>query len=497
MQRPIDHPAGLSVAPTSVRDLPTKAPVIRRVMIQWAMIRWVMILGVLRIGALVLLAAPMVMASAPEASAQWGDSYDAPRNDPYYAPRRRPRDDDSYGGRQGNRRYSAPQQEAPRQFYWPWEEKPQQAQPAPAPMPTARPTRPRAPVVIDEQRYYPRRPRPAPVVAQPKPVQPKAEPSIRIAVFGDSLASYLSRGLDDVFEDNADVAILDRSKPDSGLVRRDVIDWPKAAEDFLKTSPKVAYALVMLGANDRQPIREGAETVDPGTERWRELYRDRVDAMVKVFANQKIPLVWVGAPPMRSEPLTKELSGINDIIRDRVGRAGVTYVDIWPGFVDERNRFTMTGPDLEGQEAKLRTSDGVHFTKAGARKVAHFADVELKRMMGSSGPAEAPAAAVATTPGPVLDGEAHKLDDVGAIDRQITAMLPSLPEPPGIPALPVKPLAGPVVPLGRAEVTPGGALISGRPRDGDASGTVERVLQRGAAPVPQPGRADDFKWPPG
>ena len=76
-------------------------------------------------------------------------------------------------------------------------------------------------------------------------------------------------------------------------------------------------------------------------------------------------------------------------------------------------------------------------------------------------------------------------------------MLPSLPEPPGIPALPVKPLAGPVVPLGRAEVTPGGTLISGRPRDADPTGTVERALVRGAAPLPQPGRADDFKWPPG
>ena len=154
-----------------------------------------------------------------------------------------------------------PPQEAPRQFYWPWEDRPQQVQPTPAPVPSARPTRPRPPTIGESQRSYTRRPRPAPVVAQPKPVQPKAEPSIRIAVFGDSLANSLGRGLDDVFEDNADVAILDRSKADSGLVRKDVVDWPKAAEDFLKTSPKVAYAVVMLGANDRP--------ADPGGDRDR------------------------------------------------------------------------------------------------------------------------------------------------------------------------------------------------------------------------------------
>ncbi|KAB1073079.1 SGNH/GDSL hydrolase family protein [Methylobacterium planeticum] len=449
------------------------------------------------------LAAALSLTPDP-AAAQWGDAFEQPRTDPYAAPPRRRardnyyRDDSAYGGRQA-RRYAPQPQEAPRQFYWPWEDRPQQAQPQPQPEPSYRPPRPRAPAATaDAQRLQKRRVRPAPVAAPPKPVAPKAAPNTQIAVFGDSLADHLSKGLDDVFEDNADVAVLDRAKGDSGLVRKDVVDWPKAAEDFLKANPKVSYALVMVGANDRQPIREGDQSVDPLTDRWREIYRDRVDAMVKVFADRKIPLIWVGTPPMRSEGLTTDLAAINDIVRERVARGGGTYVDIWPGFVDDRNRYTPSGPDLEGQNAKLRTQDGVHFTHAGARKLAHFADVELKRLMGAASPAPADQpAAVAATPGPTLDGAPPKLDDTAAIDRQITAMLPSLPEPPGIPALPVKPLAGPVVPLGRAEVSPGGVLMSGRPRDGDTSGNVERALQRGAAPLPQPGRADDFRWPPG
>lgn len=441
----------------------------------------------------------LFLAAAAPAGAQWGDSYDAPqrRSRDYY------RDDSGYGARQSSRRYAPPPQEAPRQFYWPWEDRPQQAQPMPAP--SARPApRQRIPSYADgyrgpreDTRPARRRPKPAPVIAQPKADKPKAEPNTRIAVFGDSLAGYLGSGLDDVFEENADVGIVDRSKSDSGLVRKDVIDWPKAAEDFLKTSPKIAYALVMLGSNDRQPIRDGDQSVDPLSERWRTLYAERVDAMIKVFTDRKIPLIWVGTPPMKSEGLSKDLGAINDIYSERVAKAGQIYVDIWPGFVDDRNRYAATGPDLEGQDAKLRTADGVHFTKAGARKVAHFADVELKRLMGASPPDPQAAPAIAATPAPSLEGEPAKLDDAAAIDRQITAMLPSLPEPPGIPALPVKPLAGPVVPLGRTEIAPGGTLISARPRDGDPTGTVERALLRGTAPPPQPGRADDFKWPPG
>jgi hypothetical protein len=254
----------------------------------------------------------------------------------------------------------------------------------------------------------------------------------------------------------------------------------------------------MVGVNDRQAIREGNESFEPLTDKWREIYAARVEAIVRVFTDRKIPLIWVSVPPVRFELLTKDLASINDIARERIQKAGQTYVDIWPGFVDDRNRYTATGPDLDGQRATLRTADGIHFTNPGARKVAHFADIELKRLMGSNGtlPVEAPV--VATLPSGTAPTETGpSLDDSSAIDRKITAMLPSLPEPPGIPSLPVKPAAGPVVPLGRAEVSPGGTLISGRPREGDAYGTVERTMQRGVAPTTQPGRADDFKWPPG
>jgi hypothetical protein len=459
--------------------------------------------------AILLCEAGLALIGGTPAAAQWGDSYQQPGNGTYYEapPRRRPRDayyrDDGSYARQP--RY-APPQEAPRQFYWPWEDRPQQV--APVPERTYRAPRPRPNYgTADAQRPPPavkRRERPARAPTPPKPAVAKTAPNVQIAVFGDSLADHLAHGLDDVFEENADIAVVDRAKGDSGLVRKDVVDWTKSADDYLRTNSKVRYGLVMLGANDRQPIREGEETAEPLTDRWKALYRARVDALVKVFTDHKTPLVWVGLPPVQSESLSRDLASINDIVRDSVTKAGATYVDIWPGFVDDRDRYAASGPDPEGQIAKLRTADGVHFTKAGARKLAHFADVELKRLMGTAAPTlteQPPTATItpgipASTSGPSLDGSGQPTD-TATIDRQITAMLPSLPEPPGVPALPVKPAAGPVVPLGRTEVSPGGALLTGRPRDGDNLGTVERTLVRGAAPLPQPGRADDFRWPPG
>ncbi|AWN53140.1 SGNH family hydrolase [Methylobacterium sp. 17Sr1-1] len=429
--------------------------------------------------------------------------------------------DDGYGYRRAPAYRPAPAPEPQRQFFWPWEDRPTaqpQAQPDPGrpayrgayrtPRPRREREREREREVMHsrEGRSVQRpKPRPAPVVARPAAPKPKTDPRTQIAVFGDSLAELLGQGLDTVYEANPDVVVIRRAKGDSGLVRKDVVDWPKAAEDYLKSNPKVSYAVVMVGANDRQPLRDGDQTIEPLSERWRALYRDRVDALLKVFTDRKVPVVWVGEPPMKSETLSADITSLNEIFRDRVQRTGGVYVDIWPAFVDENNRYAATGPDLEGQQAKLRTSDGVHFTQAGARKAAHFADVEIKRLLeATTGAPSLPDAvsplapeAPAPVPAPAAAGEA-KLDDDAAIDRLITAMLPSLPEPPGIPALPVKPAAGPVLPLTRNEVAPGGQLVTGRPRiDRDTGYTLERSLTRGAAPPPQPGRADDFRWPRG
>ena len=42
------------------------------------------------------------------------------------------------------------------------------------------------------------------------------------------------------------------------------------------------------------------------------------------------------------------------------------------------------GPDFEGQMRILRSGDGVHFTKFGARKLAHYVERELRRVLGTT-----------------------------------------------------------------------------------------------------------------
>ena len=189
--------------------------------------------------------------------------YGSPRYQERAAPRYRVAP--QYGGRY----QPAP---PPSGFYFPWFSP--APQPAYQPEPTYRPQR---------QRAAPREARrPAPRET-PAAADKAKDPSTFVVTFGDSLADHVGNGLIEVFEDNPDLEIVSKTRGDTGLARVDHYDWPKAIGDVLASDQKITFAVVMLGANDRQSIREGEVSHDPLSDRWREIYRERVDAVLKPF----------------------------------------------------------------------------------------------------------------------------------------------------------------------------------------------------------------------
>jgi len=213
-----------------------------------------------------------------------------------------------------------------------------------------------------------------------------------------------------------------------------------------------------------RPAKKISGSVEFRTDQWAEVYSRRIDEMTAALKSKGVPVFWVGLPSIRGTKTNADMVYLNDLYRGRAERAGAIYIDVWDGFVDEAGKYTQTGPDFEGQTRKLRTADGVYFTKYGARKLAHYVERELRRHMNNRAlPVALPIAPIAPAP---ADGK---------------------------PA--ARPVAGPVVPL---TVTPGNSdeLLGGSGTNaerGDAIAT--RVLVKGE-PVPAPpGRADDFGWP--
>lgn len=343
---------------------------------------------------------------------------------------------------------------------------------------------------------------PAPVVVRDDPVVPKVDVAHHIVVLGDSLANLVAGGLDEALNDRPDVAVIHKAKPDSGLVRSDFYDWPKAVTDLLASDQKITTAVMMLGLNDRQAIREGDVVHEPLSERWLQLYRDRVDAIATAFAAKRIPLIWIGDPPMQNARLSADLAIFNDLYRQRVERAGGQYVDLWGAYVDAENRYTAMGPDVSGQTTRLRLGDGIHFTKAGARKAAHFVDVLIRRMIEQR-PSDENVIALPAAPS-APEAAVVPVDPTaqpGGVERLIDAMVRGAPDPGGLaPALQSKPLAGPIQPLTGPGTAGDKALLASIPDArgrGDLANQLDRVFGEGVGSEPKPGRIDDYRWPRG
>jgi hypothetical protein len=201
-------------------------------------------------------------------------------------------------------------------------------------------------------------------------------------------------------------------------------------------------------------------------ERWVELYNKKIDEMIAILKTRGVPVLWVGLPAVRGAKATSDALFLDSLYREGSAKAGITYVDVWDGFVDEAGRFVQQGPDFEGQIRRLRSYDGVYFTKPGARKLAHYVEREITRLLaGRSAPFTLP-----TEPA-TPDANAQ----------------------PGQPA--PRPLAGPILPLVASSVGTDQLLGGPGSRPATVDALAARTLVKGEPLAAPAGRADDFAWP--
>lgn len=321
------------------------------------------------------------------------------------------------------------------------------------------------------------------------PNKPAVTPTFFVAVLGDSLGQMLAQGLGEAFENRPEVAVLRKAKENSGLVRDDFFDWTKATQDLLASGEKIDFAVMLIGSNDRQTLRDANGSYEPGTPEWQAAYTQRIETIADMFRDKKIPLIWVGLPILKSERLSTDAVTFNQFYRDYAEKAGATYIDIWEAFADDAGQYSASGPDINGQTVRLRAADGIHFTKAGARKLAHFVEPEIRHKLEETQPNNEPGMTPSLAPNP-----ANVPNDGAGAPSNISA-LPSgdaVPPPP-------KPVAGPVLPLTAPALAPGGVLATrvgpAGATNNDARNLIEQTLQQGKPVAPKPGRADDFSWP--
>jgi len=223
------------------------------------------------------------------------------------------------------------------------------------------------------------------------------------------MADWLAYGLEDAYSDNAEIGIVRKNRANAGLIRHETrsepLDLVQSTKEYL-AAEKPTFIVIMIGAADRQAIRERpakpapqpnagqpgqppsivAEppaplratiplgTMDGDLRQARRRHDRRAQG-------QGVPVLWVGLPVIRGARGKADVQFLNDLYKGRAEKAGITYVDVWDGFADENGDYAQYGPDYDGQTRRLRSHDGVHFTKAGALKLGHLVERDLDRLI--------------------------------------------------------------------------------------------------------------------
>lgn len=214
-------------------------------------------------------------------------------------------------------------------------------------------------------------------------VPEKVDHAKTVLVIGDFTAGSLANGLEEAFETSPGIVIEERTKGSSGLVRQDYYDWTSEFPKFLDEL-QPAIAVISIGGNDRQEIDEPGNSYRFRSPEWTTRYEARIQTIIATARQHHVPLLWSGLPSFRSNSFTADMVTLNSMYRKAAESSGATYVDIWDGFVDESGKFTYSGSDIDGQQVRLRTSDGLGFTKAGRRKQAFYVERFIRRILGDA-----------------------------------------------------------------------------------------------------------------
>ncbi len=210
----------------------------------------------------------------------------------------------------------------------------------------------------------------------------KEKNATRILVIGDFMAYAAADALKGLYIDNTGVIIINGTVPDSGLVRTDYYSWKRNISKLIDKNKPEAI-IIMVGANDNQPITMPHGLLSTEQPEWLNVYERRVTEITKGLRDSGKPWIWVGQPAFENNDLTRKMLIFNELYKNKTEAAGGHFVSVWGGFVDTQGQFSFSGYDVNGIAVKLRTNNGINFTSEGKKKLASYLEKQLKIVFNS------------------------------------------------------------------------------------------------------------------
>lgn len=186
----------------------------------------------------------------------------------------------------------------------------------------------------------------------------------KILLMGDSLANSTATALVPLAEQVPGIILMNHGKVSSNLSNPVFTDW-FAEVDTILEAHQFHTILLMLGANAAQSISFENREVLWDTPEWNLIYRERAAKLIEKLKAHTERVFWVGIPPMLNRGYRERMERQNQIIREICTAQGIFFLPIDTVMGDQNGKYTDY-KTLEGRQIKLRLSDNIHYSPAGA-----------------------------------------------------------------------------------------------------------------------------------
>ena len=192
---------------------------------------------------------------------------------------------------------------------------------------------------------------------------------IRVLEIGDSLGVDLGEAMESTWPSTS-VELTMAARGDTGLSNASYYNWRTALAGLL-VSARPQVVVVLLGANDLQSMVTGSTILYDGTPPWNSEYAKRVTTIISESVRAHARVLWIGEPVMQTAFINAGMTRIDGIARRVVAH--------YPGAAAYLSSDSVLAPDgafsfdargPTGQEAQVRTPDGVHLMPEGADLLA-------------------------------------------------------------------------------------------------------------------------------
>jgi hypothetical protein len=193
---------------------------------------------------------------------------------------------------------------------------------------------------------------------------------LKIWVIGDSLTPLVGAALQALGEGTGLAEVTVEAHEGTGLIHTETLDW-SALVAAGAPAGSLDAVVVLLGTNDGQGLYTAEGWADAGTPEWEAAYGELVGSLMDQLLGLGRRVYWVGQPVMGGVNFDRLMRRVTAVVREEAAeRLGARLIDAYRLFQGDDGGFASELPDETGNPVTVRSTDGIHYTAGGGRRLA-------------------------------------------------------------------------------------------------------------------------------